>query len=92
MGIRFVGPRAGGPIVPEPQRADDVRALLRQGGQRQLGGVTVRTSPPRGGLPAAARGAHVFGPQGRAVQHTSSLRTGNASTGGAVQAVVKTMG
>src|SRR5438477_6472832 len=55
VGIGFLGPLAGGPILQEDQRADEFIALLYHVVERQLGVVNVRMSHHSGGLPAAAR-------------------------------------
>jgi hypothetical protein len=55
VGVGFLGPLAGGPILPEDQRADELIALLDHVMKGQLGVGTVRMLPHSGDLPAAAR-------------------------------------
>lgn len=59
VGVGFLGPRAGGPLLQEDQWADEFIALLQHVVEGQLGGVNVRISHHSGGLPAAALGADV---------------------------------
>jgi hypothetical protein len=59
VGVGFLGPLAGGPLLQEDQWADEFIALLHHVVEGQLGVVNVRMSHHSGGLPAAAPGADV---------------------------------
>jgi hypothetical protein len=60
VGVGFLGPLAGGPLLQEDQWADEFIALLHRVVEGQLGVVNVRMLHHSSGLPAAAPGADVW--------------------------------
>jgi hypothetical protein len=56
MGGGVLGARGHGARLPEPQRAEEGRAILPGGGARQVGGVSLRQAPPWCRLPARPPG------------------------------------
>ena len=59
VGVGFLGPLAGGPLLQEDQWSDAFIALLHHVVEGQLGGLNIRMAHHSGGLPAAAPGADV---------------------------------
>jgi hypothetical protein len=92
VGVGFLGPLAGGPLLQEDQWADEFIALLHHVVEGQLGVVNVCTSHHSGGLLAAAPGETVLRPPGQAAHHASRCRAEHVSLSGAGQAVMKTIG